>query len=81
MIKEIKPTVFVVDDDTAVRDSLRMLLKSVGLPVEVRSAGQRPDPSRDDALRRRRAVGAASGAGPSLPRAASTADRAGSRLP
>lgn len=27
------PTVFVVDDDEAVRDSLRLLLKSLGLPV------------------------------------------------
>jgi two-component system, LuxR family, response regulator FixJ len=30
-----KPTVFVVDDDAAVRDSLRFLLRSVGHPVEV----------------------------------------------
>ena len=39
-MKEVKPTVFVVDDDAAVRDSLRMLLKSVGLPVEVFESGQ-----------------------------------------
>ena len=49
MIKEIKPTVFVVDDDAAVRDSLRMLLKSVGLPVEVFESGQEfLDADRDD---------------------------------
>jgi two-component system, LuxR family, response regulator FixJ len=29
-MKELSPTVFVVDDDEAVRDSLRFLLKSVG---------------------------------------------------
>jgi two-component system, LuxR family, response regulator FixJ len=47
--KEIKPTVFVVDDDAAVRDSLRMLLKSVGLPVEVFESGQEfLDADRDD---------------------------------
>ncbi len=28
------PTVFVVDDDEGVRDSLRFLLKSVGLPTK-----------------------------------------------
>ena len=28
-------TVFIVDDDHAVRDALRLLLKSVGLPAEV----------------------------------------------
>lgn len=49
MIKETKPTVFVVDDDAAVRDSLRMLLKSVGLPVEVFESGQEfLDAERDD---------------------------------
>src|ERR1700738_1598660 len=30
-MKELSPTVFVVDDDEAVRNSLRLLLKSVGL--------------------------------------------------
>ena len=30
-MKELTPTVFVVDDDEAVRNSLRLLLKSVGL--------------------------------------------------
>lgn len=34
-----KQTVFVVDDDDAVRDSLAMLLRSVGLPVEAFSSG------------------------------------------
>ncbi len=33
-MKEKPATVFVVDDDEAVRTSLRLLLKSVGLPVE-----------------------------------------------
>jgi FixJ family two-component response regulator len=31
---EPKPTVFIVDDDAAVRDSLGLLLRSMGLPVE-----------------------------------------------
>ena len=31
---EVNGTVFVVDDDKAVRDSLRFLIESVGLPVE-----------------------------------------------
>jgi len=49
VIKEQKPTVFVVDDDAAVRDSLRLLLKSVGLPVEVfESAQDFLDAERDD---------------------------------
>jgi RNA polymerase sigma factor (sigma-70 family) len=30
-VKELKPTIFVVDDDEGVRNSLRFLLKSVGL--------------------------------------------------
>ncbi len=33
-MKELSPTVFVVDDDEAVRNSLRFLLKSVGLPTQ-----------------------------------------------
>jgi two-component system response regulator FixJ len=38
---DLKPTVFVVDDDQAVRDSLRWLLESVSLPVETfASAGE-----------------------------------------
>jgi two-component system response regulator FixJ len=32
--RQTAPTVFVVDDDEGVRDSLRFLLKSVGLPTE-----------------------------------------------
>jgi RNA polymerase sigma factor (sigma-70 family) len=35
-----EPTVFVVDDDMAVRDSLRTLLESVGKKVEVFSSAQ-----------------------------------------
>ncbi len=34
-----QPTVFIVDDDHAVRDALRLLLKSVGLPGEVFASG------------------------------------------
>jgi two-component system response regulator FixJ len=34
-VKELVPTVIVIDDDDAVRDSLRMLLKSVEFPVNV----------------------------------------------
>ncbi|MBT8396943.1 MAG: response regulator transcription factor, partial [Gemmatimonadetes bacterium] len=30
-----EPTVFVVDDDPGVADSIRLLLRSVGLPAEV----------------------------------------------
>ena len=38
-MKESAPVVFIVDDDEAVRDSLRLLLKSVGLnPVTLASA-------------------------------------------
>jgi len=38
-LKESAPAVFIVDDDAAVRDSLRLLLKSVGLnPVTLASA-------------------------------------------
>ena len=39
-MKEKPATVFVVDDDEAVRTSLRLLLKSVGLPVETYAAAQ-----------------------------------------
>lgn len=35
-----EPTVFVVDDDQVVRESLRMLVGSVGLPVETYATGQ-----------------------------------------
>ncbi len=37
---ELKPTVFVVDDDPAVRHSLRWLLESAGLPVETYETAQ-----------------------------------------
>jgi two-component system response regulator FixJ len=33
MINSTKPTVFLVDDDKSVRDSLRLLLKSSGIPL------------------------------------------------
>jgi len=35
-----RPTVFIVDDDTAVRDALKFLLRSVGHPVETFSSAQ-----------------------------------------
>jgi FixJ family two-component response regulator len=40
MMKDKPSTVFVVDDDDAVRTSLRLLLKSVGLPVETFASAQ-----------------------------------------
>ena len=39
-MKDTPSTIFVVDDDDAVRTSLRLLLKSVGLPVESFSSAQ-----------------------------------------
>jgi RNA polymerase sigma factor (sigma-70 family) len=39
-MKEPPATVFVIDDDEAVRDSLRLLLKSVGLPVRTCASAQ-----------------------------------------
>ena len=39
-MKDKIPTVIVVDDDDAVRTSLRLLLKSVGLPVETHGSAQ-----------------------------------------
>jgi FixJ family two-component response regulator len=39
-MKDKAPTVFVVDDDDAVRTSIRLLLRSVGLPVETFSSAQ-----------------------------------------
>jgi two-component system response regulator FixJ len=39
-VRDPKPTVFVVDDDVAVRASLRLLLKSVGLPTTVYASAQ-----------------------------------------
>ncbi|MCI0620082.1 MAG: response regulator transcription factor [Acidobacteria bacterium] len=48
------PTVFVVDDDPAVRDSLRWLIESVGLPVETFNSARnfldRYDPNRPGCL-------------------------------
>ena len=53
-MKEKPATVFVVDDDEAVRTSLRLLLKSVGLPVETFASAQefldQFDPSRAGCL-------------------------------
>lgn len=40
MMKELPTTVFVIDDDEAIRDSLRLLLKSVGLPVRTYASAQ-----------------------------------------
>jgi FixJ family two-component response regulator len=39
-MKEPPTTVFVIDDDEAVRDSLRLLLKSVNLPVRTCASAQ-----------------------------------------
>ncbi len=39
-MKSQAPTVFVVDDDSAIRGSLRLLLKSVGLSVRTFDSGQ-----------------------------------------
>jgi two-component system response regulator FixJ len=36
----VRPTIFVVDDDSAVRDSLKLLLRSVGQAVETYGSGQ-----------------------------------------
>jgi two-component system, LuxR family, response regulator FixJ len=53
-MKDKPSTVFVVDDDDAVRTSLRLLLKSVGLPVETYASAQEfldgYDPERAGAL-------------------------------
>ena len=40
-MKDLPQTVFVVDDDDAVRDSLRLLLKSAGIPCEVYALARR----------------------------------------
>jgi two-component system response regulator FixJ len=40
MIKDRLPTVFVVDDDDAVRNSLKLLLKSVGLAAQTHGSAQ-----------------------------------------
>lgn len=39
-MKELTPTVMVIDDDEAVRSSLKLLLRSVKLPVTVYSSAQ-----------------------------------------
>src|SRR5258705_13290015 len=39
-MKERSPVVFIVDDDEAVRNSLRLLLKSVGLTASALSTGR-----------------------------------------
>jgi len=39
-MKEKLPTIFVVDDDDAVRTALRLLIKSLGLPVETFASAQ-----------------------------------------
>jgi len=44
-MKEPPTTVFIVDDDEAVRDSLRLLLKSIGLPVRTFASAQEFLPS------------------------------------
>src|SRR5688500_4825256 len=36
----VRPSIFVVDDDSAVRDSLKLLLRSVGQAVETYVSGQ-----------------------------------------
>ncbi len=44
---DMAPTVYVIDDDDAVRNSLRLLLKSVGLPVQICASAQQFLPSYD----------------------------------
>ena len=39
-VSNARPTIFVVDDDAAVRDALKLLLRSVGQAVETYSSGQ-----------------------------------------
>ena len=39
-MKEKTPTIFVVDDDDAVRTALRLLIKALGLPVETFASAQ-----------------------------------------
>jgi FixJ family two-component response regulator len=39
-MKDLPTTVFVIDDDQGIRDSLRLLLKSVGLPVRTQASAQ-----------------------------------------
>jgi two-component system, LuxR family, response regulator FixJ len=48
-VSHARPTVFIVDDDVAVRDSLKFLMRSVGHPVEAfASALEFLDAYRDD---------------------------------
>jgi FixJ family two-component response regulator len=53
-MKKTEPTVFIVDDDDAVLDSLRMLMKSVGLATECYSSAadflEEYDPDRSGCL-------------------------------
>lgn len=46
-MKDPQVTVFVIDDDEAVRNSLRLLLKSVGLPVKMFGSAKEFLPSYD----------------------------------
>ena len=46
-MKNLPATVFVIDDDEAVRNSLRLLLKSVGLPVKTHASAKEFLPSYD----------------------------------
>jgi two-component system response regulator FixJ len=39
-MKELTPTVFIVDDDDAVRSSLRLLMKSVGIAAQTAASAQ-----------------------------------------
>jgi two-component system, LuxR family, response regulator FixJ len=39
-MKELPPTVFIVDDDDAVRSSLRLLMKSVGIAAQTAASAQ-----------------------------------------
>ena len=39
-VNNTRPTIFVVDDDSAVRDALKLLLRSVGQAVDTYGAGQ-----------------------------------------
>ena len=51
---EQESTVFVVDDDDAVRDSMRWLVESIGLPVETYASAREfletHDPNRPGCL-------------------------------
>jgi two-component system, LuxR family, response regulator FixJ len=47
-MKDLPATVFVIDDDEAVRNSLRLLLKSIGLPVRAYASAKEFLPSYDE---------------------------------